>query len=262
VFGLTFGHSLSAVQPHSTYQASSVYSYYRTSVTTAEQRIPTYLNMSATAQSFTEKEREELVVDRKRYLAHAFVTAGIALPSAAESNPEDIVTGVTVTSETEKITAVAAIRSSQCPAHGQGCTIDHGATLYGTTLTRRSGKVVQIPLIEDSGSGPNWMPRALARDLQCELRDIVANDARRCVDFGGTEHRIKKKITLSLNGMGNRAEEVDFCIAPEGFPLHCAVLGRDFIDSVGHPYQFFPAKPDSIGIIIQSQITVSEIYRN
>jgi hypothetical protein len=215
--------------------------------------------MASTRPLFSAQEVKALELDRKRYLANTYVTTGIPLSHVDDQEDrEEGIRETMVTTEIEKTTAVTTVKAQQCcPTHGQGCEVDHGATLYGTTYTRRSGKLVQLPLREDTGSGPNWLPRALARELQCELRDAGPNAAS--IDFGGGKHIANKKVTISLNGIGDRVEEVEFYIPPDRFPLQCAVLGRDFIQKAGHPYQCFPDKPDTVGIIVQTQVTVSAV---
>jgi hypothetical protein len=211
---------------------------------------------SSTAALFTKKEREKLELDRKRFLAHTYITTGIPLNEDDEDEQNDqaaIITEEVVTTEIEQALAATTIQTQGCcPV---GCSVDHAATLYGTAYTRRSGKPVQLPLREDTGSGPNWLPRALASELQCDLRDAAPNSA--FFDFGGNTHVAKKKVTVFLNGTRDKVEEVEFYITPEHFPLQCAILGNDFIKEKGHPHQWFPAKPDTVGIIIQARVNVS-----
>jgi hypothetical protein len=217
--------------------------------------------MSTTESLFSEEEQAALKIDRKRFLAQAYITTGIPLPTLPEGSSRQTSSETVTTTQVEQTTAVAEVTLQQCcPAHGQGCTADHGATLYGTTYTRRSGKLVQLPLIEDSGSQRNWIPRALAKQLQCEISDTGKPGTY--LDFGGTKHIVKKKVAIEFDGLGDNTEPVEFHVPPDGFPISCAILGRDFIEKNGaHPNQFFPTKPDMVGIIVQAPVTVSDIIQ-
>jgi hypothetical protein len=255
VLGLTLGHRSSADVQYTTYHAASLRYHHRTRVSTVHYSNPSNLSMSASEVLFSAEEVETLRIDRKRYLSHSYVTTGTPLPTPSESDSRQSTSGTIVTTEAEGSATIATVSSQRCLAHGPGCRVDHGATLYGTTVARRSGKPVQLPLIEDSGSQRNWIPRALADELQCEISNATTNDIY--VDFGGTRHVVKKKVAISLDGLGDTVQRVDFHVPPKGFPLCCAVLGRDFIEAAGHPHQLFPSKPDTVGIV-EARITVSK----
>jgi hypothetical protein len=212
--------------------------------------------MSSTQQEYTTERMAELELMRRRYKETAYVFADVPLSAHPVGNLTQMEKTEATVVTTEETTAVTTVTTHQCcAAHGQGCAVDHGATRYGKTVVRRSGKVVQLPLIEDTGSGPNWLPQSLARELQCELRDAGPNAAS--YDFGGNVISAKKKATISLEGLGRRVDDVEFFIAPERFPLQCAILGRDFIKKTGHPNQRFPDRPDTVGIVVQAQVSAS-----
>jgi hypothetical protein len=228
--------------------------------------------------SLTKEEEEKLRLDRKRFLHSTYIATGIPPYPSFGARGQSSVTETTITSEIAQQTSVAAFRGigshsevrvtnnrcgtylltfaqQCCPGNGEGCKVNHGATRYATTVGRRNGKFELLPLIEDTGTNINWIPLSLVHRLQCDIRDADRRDVY--FDFRGESYEVKKEVTITLTGNAQKSRETIFFVAPDGLPLECAILGREFIEEAGHPHTLFPDRPDAALLMVQKQVTVS-----
>jgi hypothetical protein len=67
-------------------------------------------------------------------------------------------------------------------------------------------------------------------------------------------------VSVDLDLNAPRAMSIQFFLAPETFPVRCAVVGNGFLRQVGHPYQLFPDK-QRMHVMVQQKVTASQENR-
>jgi hypothetical protein len=111
------------------------------------------------------------------------------------------------------------------------------------TIDNRTGRPEYIDVIEDSGSDVNWISQDIAAKLKVNTRATGSN--KEYVSYTGARFvpRSKSKITL----MGTVSESIfdEFFIAPDNFPFSGIIVGRSFLNTWGHPHDFFPERKET-----------------
>jgi hypothetical protein len=192
--------------------------------------------MSSTGPLFPAEEKRFLREQRKRYLRMDFMLTGASLDSEADdTREEEDATGATLSTDEEKVTQTTTITAQQSNS------ISYGVTFYATALTCQSGVWIDLPLFEDTGSGPNWLPRQWVNKLQCELRDLEPNYV--FTGIGSEVLVAKHRVEVSLGDKENRVEKIEFYVYPEQSSHELAIIGRDYLQTFGRLHERFDDKP-------------------
>jgi hypothetical protein len=218
---------------------------------------------------FSKNRRKALMQGRRELFESILLLSGVVVgeDSNEKHSDEEDSDNINYMSQDETefpdITMRAEQQSSQtvsnnpmcCSTNYQGCTVKHGSVVWATTCNKQGGAFIQVPMCEDSGSENNWIHRAIARELQCSSYEVKYGSE--VLGFEGRRFTATKKARIGLLDIRGRRIEVDFWIAPDGFPLPGALLGRNFIERIGHPTEYFPDKPSLVGIIVEAYRSVS-----
>jgi hypothetical protein len=242
-----------------TYYQSTHIKYHRCSTTwTSQMESSSYSNMAHGDVTFSPGEIAELRERRRQNLRYRFLEHGTPLPQSQSQqiNHEEVRTSSFQTAFMQETAFASGTTQQSGRATEQDRQPKHGATFWAAAISRITGDFLQVPLIGDTGSKKNWITKSLADKLQCVLDDVEPNII--FTDFGGGRHVARKKATISLDGKGRTAEDIEFYIAPESTPIQGAIIGSDFMNETGDPSIFFPTEPEEmVQVIVQSKVLVS-----
>ena len=238
---------------------------------------------------FSEGEVEKLQVDRKRFLAQAYINSG-TLPSEtfarrlnqinAKRKAERGGIQVTETSfETEETTTTTVVETTlqvrqdpatasherliymleqDCPCH-DGCKVDHGVTRYAKFSNQRTGATQYLQVKEDTGSTVNWISPSVLASSGFDLEDVVEGELA-VRDFCGTSFHPQNKVAITLAGTTSKTMHTEFYVAPQNFPFDGVVIGTDFIRTTGHAHMVFLDNVEGSALIVMAtKMTVREI---
>jgi hypothetical protein len=133
-----------------------------------------------------------------------------------------------------------------------------GSMRVATTINLRTGSLKKFPLIEDTGTEANWIPKSLVRALQLQADVVDAAIPHKLPDLTGVLVEATKMVPIMLVGMPSIYKDIHFMIAPKHSPLRCAVVGNNFIQQNGHAHLLFPDEQQSTLVIVQEQQNVSK----
>ncbi|KAF2667892.1 hypothetical protein BT63DRAFT_304420 [Microthyrium microscopicum] len=190
---------------------------------------------------------ERMNIDRNRYQYSNFLNAGI-IPSAVFE------CGIP---QTGPQSTPASFQGPPCSANETHvCQLkdddeEHLQIRYAKTINPDTGEWYCIQIMKDTGAGENWIPPWMVRGLDVEKTTI---ETREVQGFDGTTFRSSHMVSLQLAGKDNTVQDVDFYVAPEGFPFQGVTIGRNG-PSEGH---FLEQQPKNLALLVmQKTITVS-----
>ena len=123
-------------------------------------------------------------------------------------------------------------------------------------MNQRIGEVQYVEVREDTGTNVNWVSPQLVKDCNFPLLD--GPDKRYFLDFKGDQYEAKQRVKIPFIGKKKKAEQTEFFIAPNSFPIDGLLVGNGFISSFGHPHNVFLDERDKVLVMVQKKTTVGE----
>ncbi|KAI9684541.1 MAG: hypothetical protein M1822_005629 [Bathelium mastoideum] len=195
---------------------------------------------------FSDSELETLRQDRKRFLAHHYVTLGTPLTTVYHGDPCGTSTPLAAARETFQTTVEPQ----------EIYKVDDGMPWYAGVMNQRTGNIECVEVFGDTGTDVNWVSHEVVS--QCNFLVLEPLDKRCFLDFKGNPYESRQRVKITLVGKTRKTEQTEFFVAPASFPLKGVLVGNQFINSSGHPHNVFLDEPRKVLDMLQKRTTEAE----